>query len=171
MTLVEEIVRLLPEEGKAVLFCPAALAAQVDEACAADVQLVVLTDAAKLPRAFGSLGDLPVVQADLDEIPLAPRSIDCLVAVDVLSRTSAPLQTLAPLSRLLHDGGRLVVAERLMRSPTLRVLRRVTLPGSRRLLPEDVCGLLLNADVAGIRQTWPDGYPERVVTHGQLKVF
>jgi hypothetical protein len=171
VTVVEEIVRLLPAEGKAVLFCPPAVAAQVHEACATDVQLVVLTDASKLTKAYQRLGDLPVVQAELEKIPLAPRSVDCVVAVDVLSRTATPLETLAPLCKLLHDGGRLVVAERLMRSPTLRVLRRVTTPGSRRLLPEDVCGALLNADVGAIRQTWPQGYPERVVTHGRLKVI
>lgn len=171
MTVVEEIVRLLPVEGKAVLVCPPAMAVQVHDAGGTDVQLVVLTDAAKLSKAFQRLGDRPVVQADLDKIPLAPRSVDCVVAVDVLSRTATPLATLAPLCKLLVDGGRLVVAERLMRSPTLRLLRRVTAPGSRRLLPEDVCGVLLNADLAAIRQTWPRGYPERVVTHGRLKVI
>ena len=170
MTIAEIIQDVLPEAGKVALLCPPALAAQLFSACPDGERLVLISDAAD--KARRRVGELPVLPAeDLSRPPLPGRSVDCMVAVDILCRTPKPHQTLCSLCELLRPGGRMVVGERLLRSPTLRVLRRVTAPSSRRLLPEDVCGLMLNAEVMEIGQRWPTGYPERHVTFGSLRVI
>ena len=171
MTIAETITDRLPDAGRVVLMCPPALAAQIWAGCPDSARLVLVSDAAGVAKVRRRVDQLPLLQADLPHLPLAPRSVGCVVAVDILSRTSRADETLGSLCELLCPGGRLLVAERLMRSPTLRALRRLTTPSSRRLLPEDVCCLMLNADVMEIGQTWPTGYPERFVTSGSLRVI
>ena len=171
MTIAEIITDSLPETGTVVLICPPALAAQIWAGCPDSARLVLVSDAARVAKVRRRVGQLPVLQANLAQLPLAPHSVGCVVAVDILSRTSRPDETLGALCEVVRPGGRLVVGERLMRSPTLRALRRLTTPSSRRLLPEDVCCLMLNADVMEIGQTWPTGYPERFVTSGSLRVI
>lgn len=171
MTIAETIAESLPESGRVVLMCPPALAAELRAACSDSARLVLVTDAARVAKVAHRVGELPLLQADLHQLPLARRSVDCVVAVDILSRTSRADETLRSLCELLRPGGQIVVGERLMRSPTLRALRRITAPSSRRLLPEDVCCLMLNADVMEIGQSWPTGYPERFVTRGCLRVI
>ena len=175
MTIVETITARLPDVGRVVLLCPPALVEPMWQACADSArphpEMVLVVDGPRVAKGYRNVDSLPVLQADIHHPPLPLRDASCVVAVDILSRTSQADETLGALCQLLCPGGLMIVGERLMRSPTLRILKRITAPGSRRLLPEDVCALMLNADVMEVGQSWPTGHPERFLTWGSLKVI
>lgn len=163
--------------GRILLCCPPSLASKLDsldnaESSSPRQGRLVLADHSTSPRRLARLPpSLAVVRARPTALPFAPRSLQAAVLVDVLSRRAEASDTLAQLGALLQPGGVLIVAERLLRSPVLRGWRRLTIPGSRRLMPQQACALLLNEGYQQIGQTWPGGIPQRCVTRGALKVI
>ena len=102
-------------------------------------------------------------------LPFARASLDGLIAVGVLSRLPDPSAVLAAWTDHLRPGAWLVTAELLIRSATVRHLRRL-LGGPRfARAPEEITGLLLNAGFGEIGQCLASGPAPVVVTSGQWR--
>jgi hypothetical protein len=121
---------------------------------------LLVTSAAKLKRIRPLEG--AVVRATALELPTAERCLGALVAVSQLR--ALPLASAVERWRqALAPRGRLVLVEALSLRPKVPALRR------SRLSPEDLCGALLNAGFAGIRQTWTRPKRGYVITTGELR--
>jgi hypothetical protein len=111
---------------------------------------------------------LLVLRADPLRIPLPPAALGSVVALDMLGRVPDPAAALGEWSRVLGDGGMLVVVERLANGAVPRALRRLAAPSRRVLAPEDVTGLMLNCGLVGIGQVWPAA---RFITVGRTRAL
>jgi len=115
----------------------------------------------RLRRMLGSLQPT-LLRADPLDLPLAPASLQVVVAVRILDRMVDWAGALAGWSRLLRAPGHLVLADRLSPSPTVRLLTRA------RHAPEELTGAMLNAGFVDIRQSWTRPHGGTVITTGEL---
>ena len=159
--------------GRVLLLCAPALASQLVEAdpSAGDRRYLLVDHSTSAKKLARLAAEQPLLRAHPTELPLAPRCAAAVVAVDTLGLCAPADETLVALCQVLRPDGRLISAERVLRSPTLRALRRLSHPASRRLLPQQVCSLMLNARLTEIGQRWPEGYPQRFVSYGSLRVI
>jgi hypothetical protein len=102
-------------------------------------------------------------------LPLPPASVDALVTVSALSRLPDPVAALEAWVRHLRDGARLLLAEPLVRSATLRRIRGL-LGGARFTRPpEELTGLLLNAGFGEIGQSVTEAGGACFITSGRWR--
>lgn len=148
--LAQGILDQLPDQPGPVLLAGTLPLAQAIEPRLASLILInSRTKAAKLARQ--RTGPLTVLRADPTLLPIVPRSLAALIAVDVLGRISHPRQdVLVSWSRSLSTGGKLLVVERVGWSRTMHRLAS----GGRiaPMAPEELTAQFLNAGYCQIRQ-------------------
>lgn len=109
-----------------------------------------------------------LLRGDPLRLPLGESSLEGIVALAALSRYPDVTALLAAWSRHLRPGGRLLIAEPLVRSVTMRRLTRL-LGGPRYArAPDEITGLLLNAGFGEIGQRLVDARGAGLVTSARL---
>ncbi len=111
------------------------------------------------------------IAGDASELPLAPRSLSALFAVEALSRYAAAEPILASWRQALRPTGWIVIIERLIQSATMRALRRLISAQRYQAPPEQLTALLLNAGFSAVGQSWPAVRTRMVITVGRRASF
>jgi hypothetical protein len=165
--LAQGILDQLPDQpGPILLAGPLPLARAIEPKLASLILVNHRTKAAKLARQ--RTGPLTVLRADPTLLPIVPRSLAALIAVDVFGRLSCPRQdVLMSWSRSLSVGGMLLVVERVGWSRTMHRLAsggRVT-----PVAPEELTARFLNAGYCQIRQIQTAA--SMLITSGCIRFF
>jgi hypothetical protein len=111
------------------------------------------------------------IVADLEALPVAPRALSSLCAVEVLSRFPSPDALISSWRQALRPRGSILVVERLIQSATMRALRRLLSTQRYQPPPEGLTALLLNAGFVSVGQSWPASRTRVVITRGTRASF
>jgi SAM-dependent methyltransferase len=120
------------------------------------------------PRSRRSAAAPRLLRGDPLRLPLGESSLEGIVALAALSRYPDAPALLAAWTRCLRPGGRLLIAEPLVRSATMRRLTRL-LGGPRfARAPDEITGLLLNAGFGEIGQRLVEARGAGLITSARL---
>ena len=154
--------RLAAEDGPLLLLAPPAVLGALATALRERpwLTLAVSSRPARRLRPLATSG-AALLRCAPEHLPVACGCFAAAAAVDTFTVKNGR-EAIRAMGRALRPSGRLVLADHISRSRTLRALTR------KPWAPEDLTRMVLNAGFVDIRQSWTRPHGGAVITSGTL---